>query len=539
MSQSSAPPPPPDHHATASGLGKIARGGVLMLGGSGIETGLGFALAVVAGRLLGKHDFGLFNLGWQVVTLSLILSEIGLPMAVLRYVAVYDGEQDPEGAKGAAYGGTLFAGLLGGAIAVVLMLGGHWVAAHAFRKPDLAPILPIMAIQLPIVGVMTMLMRVTQARGTMRYRVLVEKVLLPSSRLLFIGLLLAAGLGLVGAAWGSTVACALCLVAATYMALGVMRRAWGAVPPRWREVKPVLLYAIPLVLSALALFGRRRGVILALGVSGTASDIGLYSAAERAALAGAMGLNAIGAIFSPIAADLYNRKHHDELHQILKTSAAWIVMVVLPAAVLLALCAPEVLAAFGKDFPEAELALTILAAAQIINCTFGSVDYLFAMAAKQWVAVIDLTFFACVSMGLAYYLAPRMGVAGAAIAGAVGLLGPRTARVTEVAVLLRMNPFGRGHLRVAACAVPPAILAVVWRLCLRPFFPVHAFVWVLIPAYAALYLLLLPLLARHELDGLLNVIRERRRRMARRARAAADDSDLPSASPTAGGDEID
>jgi O-antigen/teichoic acid export membrane protein len=539
MSQSAAPSPPPDPQAAASRLGKIARGGVLMLGGSGIEAALGFALAVVAGRWLGKHDYGLFSLGWQVITLSVILSEVGLPMAVLRYVAVYDGEQDPEGAKGAAYGGTLFAGLLGGAIAAVLFAGTHRVAEHVFHKPDLALILPIMAVQLPIVAVTTMLMRVTQARGTMRYRVLVEKILLPSSRLILVGLLLAAGFGLVGAAWGSTVACTVSLVAATYMALGVMRRAWGAARPRWRELRPVLLYAIPLVLSALALFGRRRGVILALGVSGTAGDIGLYSAAERAALAGALGLNAIGAIFSPIAADLYNRKHYDELHQILKTSTAWIVMVVLPAAVLLALCAPEVLAAFGKDFPEAAVALTILAAAQIISCTYGSVDYLFAMAGKQWVAVIDLTFFAFVAMGLAYYLTPKMGVAGAAIAGAVGLLGPRTARMTEVAVLIRMNPFGPGHLRVAACAVPPAVLAVAWHLCLRTYLPAHAFVWLLIPAYAALYLLLLPLLAPHELDGLLSVIRERRRRAARRAQTAAEEANLAPSSPAPGGDEID
>jgi O-antigen/teichoic acid export membrane protein len=500
-----------------------------MLGGSGMEAVCGFVLAIVAGRLLGKHDFGLLNLSWQVVTLSVIISELGLPLAMLRYVAVYDGEGDAGGAKGAAYAGTAFAGGLAAVIGLALVVGSHWIAGQLFHKPDLAPILPIMAIQLPLVAVLTTLMRVTQARGSMRQRVVVEKVVLPLSRLLLIGGFLAAGLGLTGAAWGTTLACAVSLAVAVYLAGGVIGRAWGQARPRWGELKRVLLYAIPLVLSALALFGRRRGIILALGVSGTAGDVGLYAAAERAALAGAMGLNAIGAIFSPIAADLYNRKRHDELHAILKTSAAWVTMAVLPGAVLLAICAGDVLTAFGRDFPQAELALTILACAQVINCTYGSVDYLIAMSARQWVAVTDLTFFALLSMGLTYVLAPRMGVVAAGLAGAVGLLGPRTARVIQTAVLLRMNPFGRSHVRVFACAVPPALLAVLWRVYLKGFLPPHAFWWGLLPAYAVLYVLLLAIVARGEIGGLLKAVRERRSRAAARARTSAEDGEPASA----------
>jgi O-antigen/teichoic acid export membrane protein len=520
--------PAPDAEGSEVRLGKIARGGALMLGGSGLESLLGFALAVVAGRLLGKHDFGLFNLAWQIVALSLVLSELGLPVAVLRYVAVYDGERDPEGAKGAAYGGTVVAGVLGVVLGIVLVLGAPTIAERVFHKPEMAPLLPAMALQLPLVGIMVTLLRVTQARGSARHRVLVEKALLPASRLLFIGGLLAAGGGVVGAAWGSTIAGAVGCVASIACTAALARRAWPGARPRWRELWPVLVYSIPLVISTLALFGRRRGILMVLGARGTAGDVGLYAAAERTALAGAMGLNAIGSIFSPIAADLYHRKQHDELGAVLKTSAAWIVMVVLPGALLLALCPRDVLLAFGRDFPEAEFALGLLGLAQAINCAYGSVDFLIQMTAKQWGAVLDLTLFALISMGLTYYLAPRMGVAGAAIAGAVGLLGPRTARVIQVAVRLHMNPFGPGHLRVAACAVPPALLALLWRGVLSRFLPAHAFWWLIVPGYAALYLLLLPVLAKGEVATLRQAIQERRKRRAQDEAEAGDAGEVES-----------
>ena len=541
MSDPPAASAPGEVHAPSSRLGKVARGGVLMLGGSGVEAVFGYALALVAARLLGKHDFGLLNIGWQAITLAVIVSELGVPMAVMRYVAVHDGENDAAGAKGAAFSGTAFAGALGVLIALVLAVGARTVAERFFHKPDLAPILPIMALQLPIVAVSVTLLRVTQARGTMRYRVLVEKLLLPASRLLFIGLLVGLGFGLKGAAWGSTLACLTCLAAAAYFTAALARRAWGAARPRWRELFRVLAYAVPLVLSAVALFGRRRGIILALGISGTAGDVGLYAAAERTALAGAMGLNAIGSIFSPIAADLYHRKQHAELHGILKTSAAWIVMVVLPGAVFLAFFASEVMGTFGKDFPAGYVALAILAAAQIVNCTFGSVDYLFAMAAKQWIAVIDLSVFALASMGLTFWLAPRYGVVGAAVAGAIGLLGPRATRVVEVAVLMRMNPFGAGHLRIAACVIPSALLALVWREVFAGVVPAHAFWWLFAPAYVVLYLALLPVLAREELNGLLSVVRRRRRRGAptEEPQPAPDELPPPSTSPSADEDVAD
>lgn len=491
-------------------LRKIARGGALMLAGSGIEAAFGFGLAIVAGRLLGKHDFGLFNLAWQIIALSLILSELGLPVSVMRSVAVLDGEDDPEGAKGAALGGTVLSALLGILLALVLIFGAKPLATRVFQKADLASILPIMAIQLPLVGVMTTMMRITQARATMRYRVMVEKILLPGLRLLLIGLALASGARLKGAAWGSTIACALTLAIAVHLTWGVMQQAWGSARPRWRELGPVAMYAVPLVLSSLALFGRRRGIMIVLGAVGSGGQVGLYAAAERAAITAAMGLNAIGAIFSPIAADLYNRGQHGDLHAILKASAAWIVMVVLPGALLLALCAPEVLSAFGRDFPEAAIALTVLAVAQIINCTYGSVDYLIAMSAKQWIAVVDLSLFAFVSMGLTYCLVPKMGVVGAAIAGAVGLLGPRTVRLIQVAVLLRMTPFGWGHLRVSLAVLPSTLLALLWRSFLRPVLPTYAFWWLLLPTYAALYLLMLSIVAPRELNALRAAILARR-----------------------------
>ena len=77
----------------------------MMLGGSAFEAAFVYAMAVVVARLLGKADFGIFSLGISAIGLNVILYELGIPTAVMRYVAVYDGENDPARAKGTAIGG--------------------------------------------------------------------------------------------------------------------------------------------------------------------------------------------------------------------------------------------------------------------------------------------------------------------------------------------------------------------------------------------------------------------------------------------------
>jgi len=495
----------------------------LMLGGSAFEAVFVYAMAVVVARLLGKADFGIFSLGISAIGLNVILYELGIPTAVMRYVAVYDGENDPARAKGTAISGTLLSGTLGLAGGVVLALLAKPIAHRVFGKPELAPILPIMALQLPALSGMAALLRVTQARGTMRYRVLVEKFVVPVSRLLFVATLVSLGHGLIGAAWGASIACVLGLVAALFVTVRIARRAWGSVRPRY-EAWSVVVYAFPLMLASLALYARNRGITLALGVVGSSGEVGVFAAADRTAIIAAMGLNAVGAIFAPIAADLYNRNEHAELQGILKTGAAWIAMAVLPVELFLIICGREVMGTFGKGFLEGYICLAILAGAQLVSCLFGSVNVLLAMCAKQWLMVVDLVVFAAASMGLASILVPRIGVVGAAVAAALGILGPRVTRLVEVAVLMRMSPFGVGHLKVAASAVVPVGLLVAWRWLFPGTLSHFLFLPLAVPAYLLLYVASLQLGARKEFGELVTILKQRRERAAG---PAADEEGTP------------
>ncbi len=480
-----------------------------MLGGSVFEAAFMYAMAIVVARLLGKADFGLFSLGLSAVGLNVIFYELGIPTAVMRYVAVYDGENDPARAKGTAISGTLTAGIVGLIGGMVLALLAGPVARRIFGKPDLAPILPIMAIHLPTLGAMATLLRVTQARGTMRQRVLIEKVLLPVSRLSFVALFVGLGAGLIGAAWGSAAACLVSLGASAWVTGRLARQAWGRVKPNF-ETWAVATYAFPLMLGSLAMYARTRGITLALGVVGSSEQVGLYSAAERTTVIAAMGLNAVGSIFAPICADLYNRDEHAELHRILKTAAAWTVMAVLPVELFLIVCGREVMGTFGKGFIEGYICLAILAGAEVVSCLFGSVNVVLAMCARQWLMLVDLVLFALASMGLASVLVPRMGVVGAAVAAAVGILGPRVTRLIEVAVLMRMTPFGVGHLKAVACATVPVGLLMLWRWIFPGTVSHFLFLPVSVPLYLVLYIAALQLGARGELGELLATLKRRR-----------------------------
>lgn len=485
-----------------------------MLGGSSFEAAFMYAAAIVVARLLGPDNFGIFQLGVSAIGLNVILYELGLPTAILRYVAIYDGENDAARAKGTAVGGAVLCGGLGLIGAAVLALLADPIARGIFHKPALAPILPIMALQLPALGAMAALLRATQARGTMRYRVLVEKIAVPVSRLVLIVLLVVLGTGLVGAAWGASLGCVVGLGLALLFAGRMARKAWGSARPR-PELRQLVSYAFPLMLVSIALYARNRGITLALGVVGSSAQVGVFAAADRTAIVAGMGLNAVGAIFAPFAADLYNRQEHAELHRILKKAAAWIVMAVLPVELFLVVCAPQVMSTFGKGFLEGYVCLMILAGAQVISCLFGSVNILLAMCGKQWLMLVDLVLFALISIGLGSILVPRMGVIGGAIAAAIGILGPRVTRLIEVAVLMRMSPFGVGHLKVAACAMVPIGLMLAWRELFPGTLAHPLFLPAAVPLYLLLYVATLQLGAREELGELVAILKQRRTRASR------------------------
>ncbi|MFO7872841.1 MAG: oligosaccharide flippase family protein, partial [Candidatus Undinarchaeales archaeon] len=78
----------------------FAKGAGIVFIGMVIGSGIGYFYRLLAARLLGPFEYGLFTLGLAVFLVLSTIASIGLPKGVARYVAFYRGKKDTSRVKG-------------------------------------------------------------------------------------------------------------------------------------------------------------------------------------------------------------------------------------------------------------------------------------------------------------------------------------------------------------------------------------------------------------------------------------------------------
>ncbi|MBA7639334.1 hypothetical protein ES703_46992 [subsurface metagenome] len=109
-----------------------------------------------------------------------------------------------------------------------------------------------------------------------------------------------------------------------------------------------------------------------LGYFTTSENVGVYSAAALIAAQLPIFLNSLNGIFSPVIADFYGRDQMQQLNSLLKVTAKWTFSLTLPAFIVIILC-PEIMKLFGWKFAAGWPALVVLAVAQLLHISTGSV----------------------------------------------------------------------------------------------------------------------------------------------------------------------
>ncbi|HEY7876500.1 MAG TPA: oligosaccharide flippase family protein, partial [Actinomycetota bacterium] len=182
-------------------------------------------------------------------------------------------------------------------------------------------------------------------------------------------------------------------------------------------------------------------------------EIGVYSAALRAGQIIVLFLTSVSLMFSPFVADLHNRGETERLDKLFKNLTRWTIAATLPVFLLLAVAPDDVLRVFGSGFAGGEAALLILAAGQLINIATGSVGFVLIMVGRTgW----DLFVYAgslVMNLGLAFWLCPKYGMEGAAIANAATFAASKWARLVLVRRFVSIQPYDRDYWRL----LPPAL----------------------------------------------------------------------------------
>ena len=409
-----------------------------------------FGANILLTQSLGAEGFGVVTLLTQGTFVLSFAARAGMDMAVLREVAIEIGRGRPGRIRvpvGRATAVALGVSSLLAVVGVVFADGirnalsideerGRWAIEAA-------------CLGLPFLALANVWLSATRGLKIMRYTLYVFWAGQP---LAWIALMLI-GLRLSETPWMGAVTYSASWALAAGAAWWCWRResaGWPAQPMEPGDMARLLRYAGPRAPAALLSQLLFWTDLFVLTRYAGAADVGIYSAALRAGQILVLFLTSVSLMFSPFVADLYSRGETEKLDRLFKSLTKWTIAATIPAFLVLVVVPGPALRLFGAEFTGGKTALLILLAGQFVNVLTGSVGFVLIMVGRTgW----DLTVYAgslALNLVLAFWMCPRYGMEGAAVANAVTFSLSKWARLALVRKFVRIQPYGLDYLRLLA-----------------------------------------------------------------------------------------
>jgi O-antigen/teichoic acid export membrane protein len=422
-------------------LNLIARGGVLILLGSLFSVFLNFIYQFILAKILGLTHVGIYNLGQSIFTLVSLVVLFGLDRAIVRFVAYYVTLDDQARELGSIKSSFILLSIMIFFIVPLFYMSAELLANRVFLKPDLAPVLRIFAISLPLYTSTRLVMGILQGYKWMRYIVLVEQFLVPFVRCIGIFIIVYfVGRSSISAACSFMFASMLgCLIALTIIRkLFIGRRKHVKLALVNREM---LQFAWPIMLATILNRTNSQTETLVLGSLSSSEQLGIFTISLKTTILITVFLEAISIIFAPFITEFYTKGEIDQLSFQLKTLTRWAFTLSYPIALILIILSPELLGIIGPEFLSGVQVFRMLVIAQLIYVLSGPIALLLVMTNYNQLNLLDLVLTIVLSLILDFYLIPRSGAFGAAIAATITIIFVNFLRIIQVKMIINIQPY--------------------------------------------------------------------------------------------------
>jgi len=407
----------------------VAEGAAQVFGGRIIKISLLFLVQIVMARLLGKTFYGGVVLSTTVVGIAGTVGGLGIGGGLSRKLPRY--EDDIAKARGVVRA-SFTIGLVGRTLAALaLIVSAPLVATRLFNDPDIAILIQISAVGLPIGTLAGLSLGTTRSLRDARPNVLVQQILNPVTKIVLISALLVAGFGAVGAVTGTVLSKALGAVVAVYLAYRLLP--FSLRGPAERMYREMLEFSVPLMLSS--------GMVLVIGQTDTfllgaflaSGEVGVYNIAFNLQEAGYYFLYPVSFLLPPVITRLQTNERSDEIRRTYQIATKWMSLTTLPLFLLVFLF-PEVVinVSFGSEYLAGSTALRVLMLAPLVSVFLGANGKTLVALGHNKTNMYVNGVTAALNVSLNLVLIPTIGILGAAIAS----VGSFVFRDVAYAVLL-------------------------------------------------------------------------------------------------------
>ena len=378
-----------------------------------LSTSLNFAFSVVVARTLGAYGAGTFFLVLTLITITSVLSRLGLDNALLRFTAISADSGDWGAVRSLYRQGLGMAMAVSFLLTLILFWMAPWLAVQVFD--DSALISPLRWMGLATIPHALLWLQAEMLKGLKRISLsmFIQSVGLPLFALIFIPIL-GNTFGVFGAIWAYGIST---LITAT---IGFIF--WNfCLASHSRRIKcfstkKLLKSSLPLYIGSIMNLIINWTPTILLGMWADSAQVGIFSTAQRTSALTSFVLVAANSISAPKFATLHKRGDLEGLSRTAKHTTKLIILAATPILFIFIVCPSMIMSIFGNEFKDGWLLLVVMSLGQFINVITGPVGYLLMMSGNEKIHRNNQIFAAALNIILSYILINEFGAIGAAIA---------------------------------------------------------------------------------------------------------------------------
>ncbi len=186
--------------------------------------------------------------------------------------------------------------------------------------------------------------------------------------------------------------------------------------------KELTAASFPMMISAFSFFIMGYIDTLMLGMYSTIENVGIYNIAVRLASITSLILLALNIMAGPKISELYWSGNFQDLRRVVRFSTKLAFWFSLPLLVAYISIPKFFMGIFGSEFTKGGSALIILGIGQFVNATCGIVGEFLNMTGRQRIFRNIVLCAAAIDIVLCYFLIPKYGVNGAAVATMISVI---------------------------------------------------------------------------------------------------------------------
>jgi O-antigen/teichoic acid export membrane protein len=424
----------------------ITKNAFLGIGGQLYFMFLLLGTAILITRKLGPELYGIVILAMNITAIVKVISLMGFEQTMVRFIAKYKAQKNISLVKGVVKFCLRITLIIILALSLVIFLATDFIANIIFNKPELAAVLRVLIFSLPFISCMLILISALQGAKLVKYKIFIEKILMPTFRFVSIAVILWLGFRLMGVVWARVLTSIVGFIAAYFIIIkkiGSLFEESASV-----DAKEIMSFSLPLLLSRLFYQNVNTVAILIIGFFFPAAEVGIFGVAMRTIPFLLIPFIAYNMIFSPIVSDLFTSGRTLELETIYKIGSKWVIFITLPLFILMCFFCDQIASIFGPEFKESAKIMVVLYTGQMASVFAGSSGLILTMTGKTILNLINACFLFILNIILTVVLINKCGVIGAAYAHSASRIIIHLLQIAEVWYLYRIQPYKIEHLKI-------------------------------------------------------------------------------------------